>query len=81
MQVDVDSLHDFAPSDKSGEYALWLRIFTLSFFELRNGWNSPGAESFLFDQGNPFFDLVADELGYEPDNLRNRIGEALRRPG
>ena len=78
--MDFDDLSDLDSPDKSGEYALWLRIFTLSFFELRSGKHCSQAESFLFDN-NYFFDSVADELGYEPHGLRKRIRESLKRLG
>ncbi|OGP68418.1 MAG: hypothetical protein A2W27_11020 [Deltaproteobacteria bacterium RBG_16_44_11] len=64
---------------ESGVYGLWLHIFCMSVFELLNGRCSPvGAEAFLFDSENFFFDFVADKLGYEPGKMRNRIREALK---
>ena len=76
-EIDLDAVLDCESSLKSGVYGLWLRVFTMSFFELQNGRWPAGAESFLFDPENPFFDFVADGLGYESDNLRNRIRGAL----
>lgn len=81
-EFDLDTfLHD-DPGQNSGIYALWLRVFTLSVFELLNRrYSTDPAESFLFDPGNVFFDLVADKLGYESESLRKRIREAQRRSG
>lgn len=79
MQHDLNDLDDLQPSDKSGEYALWLRVLTLSFFELKKHHYHQAARDFLFDEENYFFEVVAAELGYEPDTLRKRIRGALGR--
>jgi hypothetical protein len=76
----IDEILRDEPSLRSGVFGLWLRIFCLSFFELKEGrFRSRAAEEFLFDPANEFFDFVAGELGYEVDGLRERILKALAR--
>ncbi len=78
----LDDLIREEPSLRGGIFGLWLRVFCLSFFDLKEGrFNSQAAEDFLFDPGNVFFDYVAEELGYQADGLRERIREALKRSG
>jgi len=71
--MDFDELSDLDTPNKSGEYSLWLRVFSTSFFELRDGKHSPAGQSFLFDRPNPFFDMISDGLGIESSVLRKRI--------
>ena len=75
-----DLLHD--EPIRGGEYGLWLRVLCLSVLEIQDGrFSSSAAESFLFDQGNIFFDFVAEQMGFDPDGLRERIREALKGSG
>lgn len=77
--TDLDLLQDHTPG---GIYGLWLRVVVLSVLELQEGrFSTSAAESFLFDLGNVFFDFVAERMGYEPEALRERIREALKRSG
>ena len=71
--MDFDDLCEYEPSEKSPIYSLWLRVFSVSFFELQAGKHSPAGQSFLFDRDNVFFDLIADGLNIEPVALRKRI--------
>jgi len=78
--IDNDVLLECASAvPRDGVYRLWLAVFISSFLILRNDKEGAGpARSFLFGD-NPFFDFVADGLGYEPEALRERIGKALAR--
>jgi len=78
-EVDLDYLLENETSLRTGVYGLWLRVLLNSFISLKNGDEySQGARSFLFDE-NPFFDLVADQLEYSPEGLRERIRKALEK--
>jgi hypothetical protein len=82
MKNDLDTILQEAGSLRSGEFALWLKIFSLSFFELKESrFSGTAAKEFLFDSENMFFDYIAGELGYEAANLRKRLLKALERPG
>lgn len=64
---------------KNGVYRLWLAVFISAFFALKNDdEHKPGARAFFFND-NPFFDYVADGLGYEPAALRERVRDALKK--
>jgi len=78
--INIDAVIEYASAvPHDGVYRLWLAVFISSFLILRNGKDGAGpARSFLFGE-NPFFDLVADGLGYDPDALRERIKRALER--
>jgi hypothetical protein len=76
--MELDKLLRDEPSLRGGEFGLWLRILCLSFFEIKKGrFSDRAAKEFLLDPGNIFFDFVAEEMGYEPDGLRERILKAL----
>ena len=77
--IDNDVLLEYASAvPRDGVYRLWLAVFISSFSILKNGKEGAGpARSFLFGE-SPFFDLVADGLGYEPDALRERVAKALK---
>ncbi|MCX5827668.1 MAG: hypothetical protein NTV58_06670 [Deltaproteobacteria bacterium] len=78
-EIDLDALLDGESSLRSGIFRLWLAVFLSAFFALKDGRDyAPGARDFLFGD-NPFFDFVADEMGYEPGGLRERIRKALKR--
>lgn len=78
--IDLDYLLGREFSRRDGVYRLWLQVFLSAFFALKNGNDyAKGARGFLFDEENQFFQLVADELGYEPSGLRERIRKALIR--
>lgn len=72
---DPDSLPDDLPQD--GIYGLWLRVTTDAVIHLLK-YRSNIARDFLFDPDNPFFQLVCDELGYDPAALRERIIMAVK---
>jgi len=75
--IDLDYLIDGEFSPKDGVFHLWLFVTIDAFFALRYGTDyAPGARDFLFGD-NEFFDFVAEEMGYEPDGLRERIRKAL----
>lgn len=66
--------------EPGGIYGLWLRILCLSVLELQDGrFSAKSAESFLYDQGNIFFDYVSEQLGFDPGALRDRIRESISR--
>ena len=65
-----------------GEYGLWLRVLCLSVLEIQNGcFLTRGAEEFLFDENNFFFDYVAEQMGFDPGALRERIRGSIQRAG
>jgi len=65
-------------SSRSGVYGLWLRV-TCDAYNNLFLYGTESAEDFIFDRNNQFFDMVADQLNYEPDTLRKRIRQALDR--
>ena len=79
LEVDIDYLDD--PEAKSGVYGLWLHVFYISVREYLQGhrFSQVAAQDFLFDSENVFFDFVSDQMGYEPDALRQRIKKARQR--
>jgi len=79
MTNDLDAIIDESVT-KSPEYRLWLTV-TLDAVTSYLDWHSSLAEIFIFDPDNQFFDFVANEIGYNPDNLRKRIKEAGRQRG
>lgn len=81
--TDPSSDHDFLQEQTpGGVYGLWLRVVVLSVLELQEGRvGSSTAESFLFDPENAFFDYVAEQMGYEPEALREKIRRGLKRSG
>jgi hypothetical protein len=82
VKNDVEMLLHEEVSLRSGEFGLWLKIFSLSFFELKEGrFSGTAAKEFLFDSENIFFDYLAGALGYEAVDLRKRLLKALERPG
>ena len=68
---DTDTIFDDKPMH-GGEYGLWLRVTTLAVVQYLT-YRSDAAQQFIFDESNPFFQLVCDELGYDPAALRERI--------
>jgi hypothetical protein len=79
---DLDNLLDSEPAYRSGEVALWVAVLIDAFFSLRDhGGFQEMARGWIEDPQNIFFEAVADRLGYEPDGLRERIREALKRSG
>lgn len=79
---DPHALIDIGPPAlRSGFFALWLAVTIDAFFTLRDGFGSQeAARGWIEDPGNIFFEAVADQLGYEPAGLRERIREALKGP-
>ncbi len=78
--MHIDDLLDGEPSLRSGEFGLWLKVFSLSFLELQKGrFTGSAAKEFLFDPENPFFDYIAGELGYEAADFREKILKILER--
>jgi hypothetical protein len=76
---NFDDLINDKTRHKDGYYLLWLAVFLSAFSSLKLGKDqTAGARDFLFNE-NPFFDHVADGLGYEPDALRERVAKALKR--
>jgi len=71
--IDFQSEEYFDGGRDSGAYRLWLTV-TLSaantYKESRG--KDKQARSFLFDE-NPFIEGVCDQLGIEPDAIRERI--------
>ena len=80
MELNLDTPED--EPDCSGVYGLWLHVLYLSVLEIQNRRFSAGAaKDFIFDPGNIFFDFVADEMGFDPDGLRERIRKSMDYPG
>ena len=78
--TDLDDPPDSEPAFRSGEVALWMTVLIDAVLTLRDGGGYQAmAWGWIEDQENPFFDAVADEMGYAPDALRERIREALGR--
>lgn len=76
--LDVDALVDIE-SQGDGIFQLWLAVLLSAFFALKDGRDyAQGARDFIFGD-NPFFDFVADQMGYDPDGLRDRIRLTLKR--
>jgi hypothetical protein len=79
-EFNIDDLLNADTRSKDGVYFLWLTVLISAFFQLKRGDDyTAGARDFLFSDNNPFFDFVADGLGYEPEALRERITKALGR--
>jgi len=49
-----------------------------AFFEIRDQGPDVHAESFLFDGQNEIFDLVCNDLGTMPEDMRQHFRDALR---
>lgn len=80
--TDLGDLFDSEPAFRSGETSLWLAVLIDAFFTLRDGGGYQNmARGWIEDPDNLFFEAVADELGYSPAGLRERIREALKRSG
>jgi len=62
---------------RGGIYGLWLRV-TCDACDNFINYRTTSAASFLFDRNNQFFDMVADQLEFEPDALRKKIKQAFR---
>jgi hypothetical protein len=78
-EINFDDLTGSTASNKSGIYRLWLAVLISAFFSLKlEKDQTAGARDFLFNE-NPFFDHVADGLGYEPSALRERVKKALKK--
>lgn len=77
--LDVD-IHHASPSLSSGELRLWLAVMLDAFISLRDQWGSEDlARQWIEDPENPFFEALADHLGYTPEAFRRRIRKALQR--
>jgi len=62
-----------------GAFRLWFEVLVRSIRELKANGYSRGAEEFLFDDGNQFFIGLCDELDTEPERMRQRIRQALKK--
>lgn len=62
---------DATPDDNF--YVLWLTVTMDAVITLQTWPNNTPSHDFIFDQNNPFFDYVAERLGFEPDILREHI--------
>lgn len=80
--MDLHALLDTGPpAFRSGELALWLAVTIDAVFTLRDGLGyQERVRDWIEDQDNAFFEAVAEELGYEPAGLRERIREGLKGP-
>lgn len=77
-KIDPEDFLFDAIRERSGVYRLWLAVLIDAVITLRDGHSGTGpARSFIFDT-NPFFDYVADELGYEPEALRERVARSMK---
>jgi|GEM_PF-4434783 len=83
MLESDDILFD-TPSNLSPELLLWLACLKDAVGALREkrfGDNTPAkayARDFLFAD-HPFFEMLCDSLGSEPDAMRRRVRRATRR--
>jgi hypothetical protein len=75
--INLDAMEDENFS-RSGIYGLWLQV-TCEACKNFIRYRGTLAESFLFDRDNQFFDMVADQLNFEPDALRKGIRHEFRR--
>jgi hypothetical protein len=63
---------------QSGIYGLWLRVTSLSIVYFLKYQNEL-ARDFIFDETNVFFDLVCEQMGYEPRQVRRMILKASKK--
>ena len=56
-----------------GFYGLWLQVFKEAGSDLKRGHDTAAAKQFLFDEDNPFFDYIAEQMKYSPEGLRDRL--------
>jgi len=65
--------------ETGGVYRLWLAVMTDAVETLQDGrfWTK-GAEEFLFDPENQFFNYVCHVLEQDPDAIRERIKAGLQ---
>lgn len=75
----MSDVHEYSFDESlpcSGAYGLWLRVTYLAvtyFLE----YQSASAKDFLFDDTNIFFDFVCEQMGYEPEQIRQKLLEAI----
>lgn len=68
------------PLLREGEIGLWVRVFLDAVLTLRTGGDGAAvARDFLFDETNPFFEGLANELGFDESRLRDMIKRDLER--
>lgn len=71
---------DESPGIPDGPLRLWFTVLVDCFISIRDGWgNQETARQWIEDPENPFFEALADHLGYDPEGLRRRIRKALQR--
>jgi hypothetical protein len=72
---------DSIPDDTlsaSGIYGLWLRVTCLSVLYFLK-YQSASAKDFIFDEENIFFNFVCENMGFDPDTLRQKILRAIEK--
>ncbi|MBU1054859.1 MAG: hypothetical protein KKC46_13685 [Proteobacteria bacterium] len=78
-RIDIVSYLNEEPSLRTGNLGLWFRVFIDCFFTIRDGGDPEDVKSALafFAEDNLYFDILANELGYDANFLRSRVFKAL----
>jgi len=82
MNEDIvfETCEEIEKPDPGGVYSLWVRVTLNAVNSFLHGRiPSKTSEAFLFDEGNAFFNSVAEGMGFDPNRLRQAILKAAKR--
>ncbi|OPY14589.1 hypothetical protein ACJ77P_13470 [Syntrophus buswellii] len=76
---DFETIFNADPSTRSGAFRLWVAVMLDAVLTLKG--ERPGsrelAESFIFDRGNVFLELICGVMNIEPSQFRKHLKQEI----